>query len=348
MTIEFIYFYYAVGILFGCQLLLLILLSIKKTKRNRKNKKQEQLYQATLNEFVDFLYEEGRPLPDKLCNPENIEVAERIFSETITDINDPIMQRKLQDAAISIFTEHYKKRLLKGNWPTRVNTLYFIEDFKIVSLLPVLQKMLQNLNKWDEEKNQTILALAAINDLTLVYYLNQSPDTKVSQYLDVFSRFDTENFEEAIHISNDMKNFTCQLAIINIISLMKKTKYQWMVEKELQSENMEMRIQALKGLYRLNYMKDIGLLVPFFQSLSWEERLFSTRVAGALLADQFEAHLEILIGDEEWWVRNAAAEALLNIFGEEKLVQVESSHTDSFARDMAKQWLTSGKRGSAN
>lgn len=348
MTIEFKYFYYAVGILLGFQLLLLILLCIRKIMRNRKNKEQELLYQETLNDFVDFLFEEGRPLPAQLSNLDNIEVAERIFSETVADINDPVSKKKLQEASISIFTKPYKKRLLKGNWPTRVNTLYFIEDFKIDSLLPVLQKMLQNLNKWDEEKNQIIRALAAINDITIVYYLNQLPDTKMSQYLDVFARFDTEHFEEAIQISNEMKNFTCQLAIINFISLMKITKYQWMVEKELQSENMEMRIQALKGLYRLNYMKDISLLLPFFQSPSWEERLFSARVAGALMADQFEAHLERLMGDDEWWVRNAAAEALLSIFGEEKLVQVESNHPDAFARDMAKQWLTSRKRGGVN
>ncbi|WP_342598129.1 HEAT repeat domain-containing protein [Psychrobacillus sp. FSL H8-0483] len=346
MNGNFQYFYYTIIALLAFQLLLLLVLSIRKIIRNKRSAKEEQIYQENLELFVDYLFnDENLQLPVQLANPKNIAVAERIFSETFSTVNDDRTKQKLQEAAIAIFSSTYLKRLKKGSWSTRVNTLYYIEDFQIVSLLPYLQKRFHKLNAWDEEKNQLIRTLAALNDTSIIHYLNANEDSQQHQYLDVFNRLSEEQFDNSIEICYEDNHQTSKLAILNFIGLSKKTRYQALLENTLLDEQSEVRIQSLKGLYRLNYMENIALLEPFFASSSWEERMFSVKIIGAIMIENYESQLIQLLGDSVWWVRNASAEALLSIFGEEKLKELAAEHSDIYARDMAKQWLSSGKRG---
>lgn len=346
MIIEMIYFYWVTGILLGFQLLLLALLCIRKWLRNRENDRQDKVYEDNLELFVDYLMSENWMIPKALVIRANFEVAERIFSETFTDVKDAHIREKLEQAAESIFAETYLKRMKRGTWSTRVNTLYFIEDFKLISLKPFLQDHLSKLKVWDEEKNQTVRALAALNDLSIVDYLNRDRTATLQHYLDVFSRLNEDTFGNAIKLSKESYNPMCRIAILSFIGLTKNLRYQPLLEDELQNENLEMRIQALKGLYRLNYISNIELLIPFFESSSWQERMFSCRISGVLMLEVFEPFLVKLLGDREWWVRNAAAESILQIFGEDKLYFLSKNHSDLYARDMAVQWITSKKGGS--
>ncbi|MEI4770234.1 HEAT repeat domain-containing protein [Psychrobacillus sp. FJAT-51614] len=346
MNIDLIYFYWTIGILLGFQLILLALLCIRKWQRNRENDRQKQVYEDNLELFVDYLMTDNWMIPKALVLRKNFEVAERIFSETINDVKDTYMLEKLEQAAESIFSETYLSQLRRGSWSTRVNTLYFIEDFKLTSLKSFLQQHLKKLKVWDEEKNQTVRALAALNDLSIIDYLNKDRSATLQHYLDVFSRFDDDTFGNAIKLSKENYNPMCRVAILSFIGLTKNVRYQPILEVELQNENLEMRIQALKGLYRLSYISNIELLIPFFDSSSWQERMFSCRISGVLMLEVYEPFLEKLLGDKEWWVRNAAAESLLQIFGEEKLLFLSKNHLDLYARDMAVQWISSKKGGS--
>lgn len=346
MNIELVYFYWIIGILFGFQLILLGLLSIRKWLRNRENERQNKVYEDNLELFVDYLMSENWKIPKALVLRTNFEVAERIFSETFTDVKDTHMREKLEQAAESIFPVTYLSRMNTGTWSTRVNTLYFIEDFKLTSLRSFLHEHLSKLKVWDEEKSQTVRALAALNDLSIVEYLNRDRTSTLQHYLDVFSRFDEDTFGNAIKLSKESYNPMCRIAILSFIGLTKNVKYQPLLEDELQNENLEMRIQALKGLYRLSYISNIELLIPFFESSSWQERMFSCRISGVLMLEVYEPFLIRLLGDKEWWVRNAAAESILQIFGEDKLYFLSKNHPDLYARDMAVQWISSKKGGS--
>jgi HEAT repeat protein len=143
-------------------------------------------------------------------------------------------------------------------------------------------------------------------------------------------------------------NTTAKIALITYFGMSKNLMYIELIEQQLNSGHPEMRIQALKSIFQMNYITDSAKLSPFFYSEIWEERMFATKIAGVLSLKMFEEQLVILLGDSNWWVRYYAAEAILQIGGEHTLSLLAVNHSDPFARNMALQWISIGRQVNKN
>ena len=319
------------------QLLLLVFLASKKLKKGKIEHHEQQIYNAAMPLFIQYLYndqDEHIPLP-----PDEYHVAEQLFSDSMAITTDEGLRHKIRESASYYLSSYYERVMNTGDWPARVNALYYIENFRMEPMQPVLKQRLVAIKIHDEEKQQLIRTLAAIGDLTVLEYLEQDSETTEAVFLSVFTRFPEDAIPKAIEAVSLHGSPKAVVSLLMYMGLSKRLDSLPFVEEKLSHELPEMRIQALKAIFRMSYLSDPKLLVPFFKSDIWEERMFTAKIAGSLSLTQFEDELHELLGDSVWWVRYSAADAILQTFGENKLLVLSRTHPDPYARDMAAQWL---------
>lgn len=319
------------------QLLLLVFLSSKKLKKGKIQQHEQLVYDEAMPLFIQFLYNDQNehiPLP-----PNEYHVAERLFSDSMAITTDEGLRHKVRESAAFYLSSYYERVMNTGDWPARVNALYYIENFQMESMQPVLKQRLMEIKIHDEEKQQLIRTMATIGDLTVLDYLEKDPETTESVFLSAFTRFPEEVVPNAIEVVSQSGSSKAVISLLMYMGLSKRLDSMLFVEEKLSHELPEMRIQAIKALLRMSYLSNPELLVPFFKSEIWEERMFAAKITGALSLVQFEDELVGFLGDSVWWVRYSAAEAILQTFGESKLLELSNKHPDPYARDMAAQWM---------
>src|SRR5690606_29170650 len=102
-----------------------------------------------------------------------------------------------------------------------MNTLYYIEDFHMQSLKPLLKDKLDKSVQLDQETQQLIRTLASLNDRTVIAVLAGYHDAPVRLYTDVFKRLEewTRLEELDAALSNDTQNNALKHAAISYIGI---------------------------------------------------------------------------------------------------------------------------------
>lgn len=341
MTIY--HFWILIVFLFLSQLVLLLVLAWRKQKLSAKERTINLQYDALTDEFSSYMMDptdEGFIQAIRGASYETI-VLEQLLNGYVAvtkgSLTSPLVAKLSED----FLTEPYAKQLTGKSWAIRMNTLYFIEDFHMQSLTPMLKEKLHKAFRLDQETQQLIRTLASLNEPITLTILAQYPDAPVRLYIDVFKRLDTQTRHEELGraLTNEKNNNTFKHAAISYIGMAGLTIYLSRIEEELQNSDGEIRIQALKSIYHLHYLSAPSLLLPFFHSSSWQERMFAARIVGRLQLSRYKEMLSELLGDSVWWVRYSAAEALVQFSdGDILLTHLSMNHPDRFARDMATQW----------
>ncbi|WP_271853242.1 HEAT repeat domain-containing protein [Planococcus maritimus] len=331
--------------LFIGQLVLLGILAWRKQRTNRKESSVDRQYDDLTDAFSSYMIDQGdrRFLQQLDASPDKQTVLERLLNHYVAVTKTGPTSDEITALAEQYLAQRYAKLLKQRNWAMRMNTLYFIEDFRMASLIPQLKEKLQKHSKLDQETQQLIRTLASLNEPVAIAALAEFPEAPARLYIDVFKRLDELTKLDELDAALDASaSPALKHAAISYIGMAGIMLFLPRVEKELENENPEMRIQALKALLHLQYMNDPGSLTPFFSSDSWQERMFASQIAGALQLSRYKERLSELLGDSVWWVRYSAAEALTQFSdGDILLSHLSTNHPDRYARDMANQWKTS-------
>ncbi|HSP22284.1 MAG TPA: HEAT repeat domain-containing protein [Planococcus sp. (in: firmicutes)] len=334
------------AILFLGQLILLLFLAWRKQKLTAKERTITEQYDALTDVFSSYMMDpsDERFIQEIHSASHKGVVLERLLngyvSVTKGSVTSPLVAKLSED----FLTARYAKQLMRKSWAIRMNTLYFIEDFHMQSLTPLLKEKLRKTVRLDQETQQLIRTLASLNEPITISVLAQYPDAPVRLYIDVFKRLEEHSSLEELNaaLSEETNNKALKHAAISYIGMAGLIAFLPRIEKELQTQDVEIRIQALKSIFHLQYISDPILLTPFFQSLSWQERMFASQIAGRLQLSRFKEVLSELLGDSVWWVRYSSAEALTQFSdGDILLTHLSAYHPDRFARDMATQWKSS-------
>lgn len=332
--------------LFLSQLVLLLVLALRKHKLSEKDRTINQQYDALTDAFSSYMMDpaDDRFLQEIRSTPHQTVVLQRLLNGYVSVTKGSTTSPLVAQLSEDFLTERYAKQLTQRKWAIRMNTLYFIEDFHMQSLTPMLKEKLQKTTRLDQETQQLLRTLASLNEPETLVVLAQYPDAPVRLYLDIFKRLEERTRSQALSaaLQNETHNKTLKHAAISYIGMTGLIAFLPRIESELQNADGEMRIQALKAIFHLQFITDPSLLLPFFQSPSWQERMFASRIAGRLQLSRFKETLSELLGDSVWWVRYSAAEALVQFAdGDILIAHLAATHPDRFARDMANQWKSS-------
>lgn len=344
MSLYF-FFILSISLLVG-QLVLLLALAWRKQKMSAKEQAIAQQYEALTDSFSSYMVDpsDDRFIQEISSNPHKIVVLERLLNGYVSVTKGGVTSPLVASLSEDFLSAHYAKQLVLKNWATRMNTLYYIEDFHMQTLKPMLKEKLGKSSQLDQETQQLIRTLASLNEPAVISVLAKYPDTPVRLYTDVFKRLEEKARLEELDaaLRNEIHNKALKHAAISYIGMSGLTAFLPRIEKELETQEGELRIQALKALFHLQYLSNPNLLLPFLQSSSWPERMYASRITGKLQLSRFKETLSELLGDPVWWVRYSAAEALVQFSdGDILLSHLAADHPDRFARDMAAQWKSS-------
>ncbi|WPP41107.1 HEAT repeat domain-containing protein [Paenibacillus hunanensis] len=286
--------------------------------------------------------------------PYRMEALQEALQHRLSISNTPEERRLIYEFAERYFSGHYREALRNRRWSTRMNTLLWIEQFRIHSLQPELIRWMKAARCSDEEHFQILRILSKLNSDQIVPFLSQKDhNLSDSQLLQILLPLNEELIDQLLAQFDTLPrrvryNLMDALRIHNVRS----TEVLALLERQLSHYDGEIRIRALKTIANFGYMsrEATRLLVdvledehdhPERMTSSWPERLMRAKVMGNVHEDVFVSYLLEMLGDSSYRVRQQAAESLSNYKnGLELLAKVVAGeHADRYAREMAEETL---------
>ncbi len=326
-------------VLFAMLIYLLIRKRLEQMKRSKveniKNQIQPLVYseltKGEVSTLSSFQHKEGfhEALVDIL------ESIEEMF-------DDESFEKPISSIAEEYLLEHINERLDSNRWSNRMNALYMIKDFEVYQYLERLLTIYKSEKTSQQERNVILQILAMSGHPQAVDILTTKPPYRSNFFFKQIVRsLPDHHFQLLLDRFHDLEK-PLQVAILSYISEKRMLSYLSFVEDCIQSEDSEIRINALKAVRDIGYMKNSEALLAFYQSENWVEQMMFAQTAGALGDEAFTNSLIHLLASHQWWVRYYAGEAITQLKnGTQILDKISKEHEDSFARDMASQWLGS-------
>ncbi|WP_160725855.1 HEAT repeat domain-containing protein [Bacillus sp. USDA818B3_A] len=328
-----------------CLLFILLgYLTIRKAFEIRKRKKVKE-YSEIFNPLITSILIEG--VLSRKLTPENIlqqTAIEQLLIKYTKVIEGKEEKERLSQLASLYLSDYYQKRIQSRKWSTRMNTLYHIEDFNMINLAEDVFRMLQRKRLTQQELIHILRTLA-------LFQFEQLFDLLTTRYQDL-TEFDYRH----ILIPLEQKRFdqyvlhfhhaggALQKAIIDVIASKKEITYIVFLENIFSSYSGEIKLRALKALAEIGYVKNIAPYMNLLYSDKWEERMVAVKLIGSLKEQSAIPRLIELLHDQTWWVRAQAGQAISQFTtGKEILLNVLETSTDTFAKDMAWEWLHKGE-----
>ncbi|MEK5379513.1 HEAT repeat domain-containing protein [Niallia sp. FSL W8-0635] len=171
--------------------------------------------------------------------------------------------------------------------------------------------------------------------------MDEDKSLSEKNYRSILLRLKPEMFEEFIRPFYYCRE-ELQLAILDVISMKKEVDYLVFLESIFEKYDGEIKLRALKAISSIGYVRNIEEYLFLTKSKKWQERMMVAK----LLGSYEEQHLYLLITllhDSSWWVRSQAAESIINFKkGRAILLEIIKHSKDTFAQDMAREWLNKG------
>lgn len=341
---EIIYALLSITAVFSFMLFFFFVYLIVKGKKSATYQENKAQYiEENQEKWYSYLTGKNENAKQVIMNkPYEVEAVEEILYSYIRNVSDQKIKRNVREFAATHLQSVYRQQLRSTKWSTRMNALYRIGDFQIKELFEECKKLLNK--QVSKEEYFEIMILSSHFDLA--FFIKELVSAKV-----IFSEYEYKKIFFGISPSAELelsKQFEllpgrCQLAYIDTAGLKRHTSSLPFLEALTKHKDAEVRIRSLKAIHEIGVLKDVKKLEPFIDSSIWEERLMSARLLGRLPLDMTIAYLTRLIEDQNWWVRNQAAETIRQAKGgKEQLKQIAETSKDAFAIDVANELLGEG------
>ncbi|MGM0845542.1 MAG: HEAT repeat domain-containing protein [Bacillota bacterium] len=271
-----------------------------------------------------------------------ISAVEEILQTLRTSIDSSSFTRSIGDTADKYLSDSLSKDLSSRRWTDRMNALVKIKDFEIFRFMPMLWKLYERRGTSQEERSVILQIAAGADDQRLLDVLAvSSPSQSTFFYKQIIRRVSNETLNSIIARFNELSP-SFRVAVLSYIGEKRELALLSFTESCLNSEDHEVRVNAVKAIRNMGYITKPQALFPFFSSDSWVEQMSFAQAAGEIAHSGYKEMLYELLSSSNWWVRYYAGEALSK-FKDGKLIlrDAAANHQDAFARDMASQWLGS-------
>ena len=252
-------------------------------------------------------------------------------------------KKRIFELAQIHLTDFYRIRLKSRKWSDRMNALFHIEDFRIRTLEGDIISLFEKKKLTRDEAIHVLRILAAFQSKEIYSLLLEHFNSlSTYEYRNILTRLDENRFDQIV-LGFHKCGIPLQSAILDVMGTERKLKYVSFIESVFRVYSGEIKIRALKTLGEIGYVKDIDLYLPLCESASWEERMMAAKLIGVLRERKGIPDLKGLLHDSNWWVRSQAGQSIKSFSdGEQVLQSILETSSDTFARDMAWEWLHKG------
>ncbi|MBP3951112.1 HEAT repeat domain-containing protein [Bacillus suaedae] len=322
-------------------ILLLIYLLIRKQAQQQLSEEKQRV-EVVLNKELDLFAKGEIPRIRRHFKRDELffEILEERVGQYKQLIADEDIVERLNVLTSLELAENYRQKLKARSWSTRMNTLYFIEDFKLAELKDDIWTAFTEQNSQRDETYQMARTLATLQDTRLLKKLTASsgewPDFLLKE---CFRRYKDDLILEQLM---EIDHFTeiVQIALLDVVTESITISAQPIFINLLESPSLELRVRGLKALVYFDQLPEDQFYIHFHESGEWVERMLFAKIVSRHRKQRFTEILIKLLSDSNWWVRQSAAEALVNFpDGLLMLEHVYKKNEDAFARDIAYQWL---------
>lgn len=313
--------------------------------RDNRYEERKQMRKATLLPSIQNMIMRGEKVDIDITQHKRVDVEalQELLEERLSNIKDPTIQQRGQWIAETYLKEYYQRCLRHRRWSIRMNALYQIEDFQLVALQDTVWKRYKQSSYSNlSELYQLIRTLSSLQSAEFHYeLLHQEEPYPLFLYKDVLRRYEEEFTKDILYHFENL-NPILQQAIVEWIGEQRYTEYVSYVTPLLSHEDSELRMSALKVFVSFQYVPDVQQIIDFQTSPYFQERMMVARIAKVTRRQRFKKVLIDLLSDPNWFVRQAAGEALSHYQdGDWLLEHVVETSKDRFAKEMALQWLGS-------
>jgi len=334
------------NIFFGLVIILTILFSyllIRKVHEIRTRQQIEEYKDRTRGTMFKYLYEGSTSrllLPD---HPLKITAMEELLSDFSHIIEGMATGERIQWFAEKFFADEYRKILFHRRWSIRMNTLYLIEEFHMESMLPDVLQLYKKGRVSRAEEGQILKMLAVFDHPDMFHFFTHTKyNLSELTYRVIYGSLSEEMFEQFVEKFEELPK-TLQFTLVDMIGIKNRLEYGSFLESLLTSEDMEIRIRSLKAISQVGYVLPTKQLLTHLHSDSWPERIMAIKICGMLRLDEYVPYLMELMKDRMFQVRSQSAQAISNYPNGAAILQTIIDTTeDTFARDMALEWLERG------
>ena len=334
-----------------------IYLVLRKIASNRFQQRKEAWLEQNMTLLQEYFITGNRSFSfiSRRCRPTELsqfEALEDFFSDYLSNFKIEPEFNPVKPFIVEYFVPWYRQRLFHSKWSTRMNTLCFIDLFKLEMMQDDLLKLLESKKCSPEERYQIYLLLADFGYAHLQDLFKESdglPSFLLNEMISLV--ITSDNFESYVDIFYDLP-YEWQLSMLDVLrdKNFRSLKLQDLLEGLLNAADREKRLRTTKTIASLGYISSPDVITRILDEQStredWQspqssgEKLMYARLMGSIKSERFLPYLEQFISDKSYAVRSEAAKSLRKYKnGREILLSITKAHPDSFARNMAMEWL---------
>lgn len=323
-----------------------------------RNRLKQRMLKLQKKAFCDLMaddsalrhYLAGGEITPKLLDVRKVQqkALQEVLLQQLEESTDDLQKERIRFLAGQAFSALYRTQLGSMKWSERINTLLYIEQFQMTELLPRLEEMMRSSSCSIQERFIILRTYARSGYVRLVKeLLRRNTAMSDSQYLQIMLLLTDEIWEKVVdHYAELPVQAKCSVVDAMRIRNVQTTRELALLERLLFEDHVEQRIFSLRALAQIGRMSD-GTKDKLLQAWHEErgsrsrlERLMYARLLGRVHAEGFIEHLNGLMGDPAYEIRQEAANSLAQYEqGIEKLRCVARVHPDKYARQIAEETL---------
>jgi HEAT repeats len=322
---------------------LCLYLMIKKVIDNKNRAKIDRYKEEYQLALFQFLHEGVKAEKLYVRSPlQTMALVELLAGYSKIFASEDILER-LQGFAEDHFQPFILSKLEHRRWSIRMNALYWIQDFKMKSMLEPLQKLHASKKISKAEEMQLLKIDVQFDEKNLVERLTETKHELTEfEYSLLFHSFREDQFRPLVSAFDELPE-VMRFALIDSIGVKNRMEHVSFLQRLLDTGATELRVRALKAVVGMEFYLDIPRLSVHLRADSWQERLMAIKACEYIRSTELTPYLQALMSDPSFYVRSQAAQSILRLdTGEELLREVSVQAEDGYARDMAEQWLERG------
>lgn len=320
--------------------LILKLLAAKKINYRRKIYPLLNLYISTNDQYINrFFYTKKKWKQEILIDV--------LYEKNLSTKNKEMIERINRLYKEFGLIDQLASNLVDKRWWVVADNTRKAGNLKITELVPIIYSNLYS-TKYDIwTSSARALSKMGMNSYLIKFLLENEGKLEKWSVLRIGDMLENDG-EGDIDLMLDSLDNTSPLLkgiFIETIGKRKEVRTLLAIEKYIDSDDLEIRIKALKAIGDIGLTTQEEKVLFLLHSVNWIEIVMAIRIVKNSSLRRAIPILENLLTNSNWWVRLRSAEALYSfgITGIERLEWIKVNHNDRYAKDMAKKVLQDKK-----